>query len=294
MLASATEYYNRQQRITLAAIIRAGKAKGKGPAEIAKIIAAFQVLAVREALKALDDMLDEQHIDVTPLAIPAPVALVGSTSAGFPLEAPFQAPTSNAAFDMIVASQLQDVARNMIGIGVAARPHMGYVRQINAGACSRCAVLAGRFYKWSDGFLRHPRCGCKNIPTLQGQSEGLTTTPDQYFASLGQTEQDRIFTKAGARAIRDGADMSQVVNVYRRSAGMQYAQVSPIKTRIVNGKTVKYTTEGTTKRGVAAKAQLRLRTNGPQQMRLMPESIYQIATDQADAIRLLKLYGYVL
>lgn len=294
MLASATEYYDRQQRITLAAIIRAEKAKGKSPAEIAKIVAAFQVLAVREASRALDNMLDEQGIDVAALAIPAPVALVGSTSAGFPLEAPFQAPTSGAAFDMIVASQLQDVARNMIGIGVAVRPHMGYVRQINAGACSRCAILAGRFYKWSDGFLRHPRCGCKNIPTLQGQSEGLTTTPDEYFHSLPTAEQDRIFTKSGAQAIRDGADMGQVVNVYRRSAGMQYAQVSPIKAKVVNGKTVKYTTEGTTKRGVAAKAQKRLRVNGPQQMRLMPESIYQVATDQADAVRLLKLYGYVL
>jgi hypothetical protein len=28
-------------------------------------------------------------------------------------------------------------------------------------------------------------------------------------------------------------------------------------------------------------------------VRLMPESIYEIAADRADALRLLKLYGYI-
>ncbi len=165
------------------------------------------------------------------------------------------------------------------------------MRQISAGACSRCAVLAGRFYPYSAGFLRHPRCGCKNIPAREDLTDGLTTTPDEYFNSLNTAGQDKIFTRAGAQAIRAGADMSQVVNVYRRSAGMQFAQVSPIK---LDARGLKFTTEGTTKRGVAGKAQLALRQNGPQQMRPMPETVYRVARSHEDALRLLKLYGYVL
>lgn len=289
MLASAVEYYSRQQRLTLAGLIRAEKAKGHGAKEIAKIIAAFQVLAVREASKGLTNMLDEQRIDITPLAVPTPSGLVGTSSAGFPLDSLFVAPTSDAVFQMIVATQLQDVARSAMGLGITARPRLGYVRQISAGACSRCAVLAGRFYRYSDGFLRHPRCGCKNLPTSEGLASGAATSPDEYFRSLEPARQDAVFTKSGAQAIRDGADMSQVVNVYRRSAGMQFAQVSPIKVK--NG--IKYTTEGTTHLGVAGKAQLALRKNGPQQMRPMPESIYQVARSQEAALRLLKLYGYM-
>ncbi|HEY4753322.1 MAG TPA: hypothetical protein VIH37_08560, partial [Candidatus Limnocylindrales bacterium] len=78
--------------------------------------------------------------------------------------------------------------------------------------------------------------------------------------------------------------------------------------------------EGTTSRGAAYRRMsamrahqdvrteagfaTRLTSNGPElrlthatrgrQPRLMPESIYQIATDPADAQRLLRLYGWIL
>lgn len=34
----------------------------------------------------------------------------------------------------------------------------GWVRMLTPPSCSRCAILAGQFYKWNDGFLRHPMC----------------------------------------------------------------------------------------------------------------------------------------
>lgn len=34
----------------------------------------------------------------------------------------------------------------------------GYVRVLNPPSCGRCAILAGRFYRWSAGFQRHPMC----------------------------------------------------------------------------------------------------------------------------------------
>jgi hypothetical protein len=53
------------------------------------------------------------------------------------------------------------------------------------------------------------------------------------------------------------------------------------------GRDVFVTTEGVTKNGVYGK------TRGRKPVRLMPESILAIATDRDDAIRLLKLYGYL-
>lgn len=55
----------------------------------------------------------------------------------------------------------------------------------------------------------------------------------------------------------------------------------------MNGRDVFVTTEGVTKRGIYGK------TRGKKPVRLMPESIVSLATDRADAIRLLKLYGYI-
>ena len=38
------------------------------------------------------------------------------------------------------------------------RPVGGYVRMVQAGACSRCVVLAGKWYRKNQGFQRHPGC----------------------------------------------------------------------------------------------------------------------------------------
>lgn len=85
---------------------------------------------------------------------------------------------------------------------------------------------------------------------------------------MSPAEQDKAFGKAGAQAIRDGADIGQVVNARR---GMYSA----------GG--VDYTRESTTKRGVAEG-----------QTRLMPESIYRLASSRDEAIRLLRQYRYIL
>src|SRR5699024_1153215 len=108
--------------------------------------------------------------------------------------------------------------------------------------------------------------------TEAAASEGLIEDPYEYFRSLDEAEQDRIFTKPGAQAIRDGADISQVVNARR---GM-----TP------NGN---FTVEGTTRRGYAGS----LLKRG--QRRMTPESIYPQANGSRErAIELLKEHGYIL
>lgn len=108
------------------------------------------------------------------------------------------------------------------------------------------------------------------IPAAEDRSDDLRTDPNAYFKSLSRAEQDKVFTKAGAQAIRDGADISQVVNI-RRKGGLYTA----------GGR--KYTRESTTKRGVV-----------PKKQRLTPEQIYKDAAgDREAAITLLRQNGYL-
>ena len=96
----------------------------------------------------------------------------------------------------------------------------------------------------------------------------------------------RAFTKAGAEAIRLGADPAKVVNARR---GMSTATSASgrelLVRREVLGQKVFTTTEGTGKTRAA-------RRKAP--VRLMPESALALATDRADAIRLLELHGYIV
>src|SRR5699024_5290276 len=116
-----------------------------------------------------------------------------------------------------------------------------------------------------------------------------------YFDSLSPDEQDRIFTKAGAEVVREGADIGQVVNVRR---GMHTAQRNKRgwipKGRLAPqerfGRRIYTTTGGTTKRGPAS----RRRTGRRSSDRLMPESIVELAQDRADLLRMLRLHGYIL
>jgi hypothetical protein len=166
--------------------------------------------------------------------------------------------------DMIVRTQVADAGRVADGVALTARPQLtGYVRMLSPPSCDRCIVLAGRKYRWNQGFQRHPRCDCRHIPVAE-DADDVRTDPKKLFESLSEAEQNRIFTVAGAQAIRDGADMNRVVNARR---GMYTA----------GGR--KFTTEATTGRRV----------------RLMPEQIYAEANGNRDeALRLLRLHGYIL
>lgn len=105
-------------------------------------------------------------------------------------------------------------AASSVRIGTAATK-IGYTRVVSAGCCARCAVLAGRYYDWNEGFLRHPACKCLHFPSTAVGAQASSTDPYAHFDALSPREQDRIYTKAGAEAIRNGADMNQVVNSRR-------------------------------------------------------------------------------
>jgi hypothetical protein len=167
------------------------------------------------------------------------------------------------ALDLIVRTQVADACRVADGVALTARPQLGgYVRMLSMPSCARCVLLAGKRYRWNTGFQRHPRCDCRHIPAPEDAAGDLRTDPRSYFHSLPASEQDRVFTQAGAQAIRDGADIGRVVNA---RDGM-------------------YTAGGHTFTHTAAQAR----------PRLMPEGIYAEAKgDRQEAIRLLKLHGFL-
>lgn len=169
-----------------------------------------------------------------------------------------------ANLDMIVRTEVADAGRMADQVALTARrAATGYVRMVVGQTCSRCLILAGRRYEWNQGFRRHPRCDCIHIPAAEDTANDLRTDPRRAFAEMSAAEQDQTFGKAGAEAIRGGADMARVVNARR---GMQ----------VVGGR--KFTTEAAGRRP-----------------RLMPEQIFREAQGNRDeALRLLRLHGYIL
>lgn len=123
----------------------------------------------------------------------------------------------------IVLTLMADTRRGVYGADIISRPRVGgYVRMLQAPSCGRCVILAGKFFRWNQGFQRHPRCDCQHVPTADKRSaEGLISDPYEYFNSLPKADQDRLFGpgaigKSNARAIRDGADIFRVENVRLR------------------------------------------------------------------------------
>ena len=188
---------------------------------------------------------------------------------------------------MSAAAQVADAGRTAAGLDTFARPRVGYVRMLNPPSCSRCSVLAGRFYRNNEGFQRHPRCDCVHVPTTRteaAESEGLVHDPYAYFESLSESAQDKTFGKAQAQAIRDGADLFQVVNARR---GMSYAGVSSDGSRRGQKVASDFTREGTTRRALWGGA-------NPKGKRLTPDAIYAQGLPREATLDLLAKHGYLL
>lgn len=309
-------------------------------ARLVTVLSGAQLSAARAADSYTTRVLEAQGVDVAPAGEVNPDALSGVASDGRELESLLWSPvvatktaiargatvpramaTGSATLDMMLRTQVADAGRAADGVAITSRPKTGYVRMLKGKSCSRCVILAGRFYRYNNGFRRHPRCDCIHVPAKgekAAQAEGLVSDPREYFDSLSRAEQDRIFTQAGAQAIRDGADMSQVVNARRRAAGLsQPGRLTREEQRMlrdgrsrgrlqrvdVYGRQVFTTTEGTTRRGLAGsrlgawedsvrgRGERYRRARAP---RLMPESIYELAESREDAIRLLHRFGYII
>lgn len=120
----------------------------------------------------------------------------------------------------IGAQTTRDTAREAVEIAMVTEPRVdGYVRYLVAPSCGRCAVLAGRVYPWSSGFARHPNCDCQHRPIVDNERpearSAVEGTPDGYFNSLSEPEQNKYFGADAAEKIREGESISKAVNADR-------------------------------------------------------------------------------
>lgn len=270
-------------------------------------VSASQIAAAATADQYLD-ALAGQYGEAPVGTLVAPDAVAGVTGGGWPLRdalvnavgqsawmlrqnvsPPLALVSGGANLQMHVATEVADAGRAAEQVAMTARSWpTGYVRMVEPGACSRCIILAGKRYKWNKGFDRHPSCRCVHTPTAEDAPGDVRTDPKAYFDKLPAAEQDRIFTKAGADAIRQGADMNQIVN----------ARLG-ISTATVGGQRVQVTTQGTSRRSYMATVRKAIDvergTRTAKRPRLMPEEINRLANgDRNEARRLLISNGYIV
>ncbi|RSN65426.1 hypothetical protein DMH01_03350 [Amycolatopsis sp. WAC 04182] len=250
-------------------------------------ISEAQLTAARQADQYTAETLRGQGYDDAAAGQVVADALSGIASNGRPLESLLMGPVFAAKaaigkgatpgqalavgqirLDLITRTQVADAGRVADGIAVVTRPKVSWTRMVVGDSCPKCIILAGRVYRYSQGFERHPQCDCVHIPTAEDTGGDFTTDPRLAF------EQGRVkgLSKADEQAIKAGADMAQVVNAHK---DMYVAGVR------------KLTRTGITRRGTAGR-----RLAG--RARLMPEQIYREATSREEAVKLLRQHGYIV
>lgn len=300
---AALRFYRRRQQVTAGSVLTGRRLwrrlvpdnpRGNWPEVeqgLSSVVRRSKTDLTGGALNALTDVLAELDLPDDPAGEVLTDQLVDVAADGRDLASLLELPLRHAEDDIdrgrdpqdaldagmreieqILRTELADSARQATSLGIAARDGLGYVRMLVPPSCPRCVIMAGRKFRWNDGFQRHPNCDCIHVPADKSIADDLLIDPKVYFDSLSPTDQDATFGKAGAQAIRDGSDMSRVVNARR---GMS--------TTVISGRQLRTTTERARTRGG--------RRRGP---RLMPESIYALSNgDRSEAQRLLTLHGYL-
>jgi hypothetical protein len=175
----------------------------------------------------------------------------------------------------ITATQVQDAARISTGVAqVNDRRVQGYLRQLSPPACSRCVILAGRWYRYNAGFQRHPHCDCVGVPATK---DVQPQSPKALFDAMSHDELRKAgWTEADIKAIGEGADIYQVTNAHRALRSVQVA-----------GRPVQTTLSGATRRAPGGKV-----------IRLTPEAIYaeadRLGWSRDEIIGALKTHGYII
>lgn len=138
-----------------------------------RLLTTSQLAAARDAETYLSAVLPEVGLaDAPAVGRVVPGAFAGVASDGRDLSGLLEEPVirareagggtgglqaGRAQLEMIVRTQLADAAREAVQVGIVARPRVGgYVRMLVGKSCPRCVILAGRWYRWSAGFARHP------------------------------------------------------------------------------------------------------------------------------------------
>jgi hypothetical protein len=273
-----------------------------GPAMLRMLIAA-QLEAARGAQDYVSATLKLQGVDPDPAGTVQRDAFAGIASDGRALDTllgypMFQVqafvaggmPVAEALgvglrhLGRIVVTQVQDAARVSTGVAIATdRRTRGYVRVVSPPSCSRCTILAGKWYAYNAGFQRHPHCDCTQAPA--GEVESPQPPRAIYDAMTPEQRKAAGWSEADQQAIADGADIGQVTNARRDLRSMQVA-----------GRTLQTTLQGASRRGLAGQ---RLGApRGGRAVRLTPEALYaemeRLGWSRDELIRQLFRNGYII
>lgn len=318
LLQAAETRYRQQAQLAIAALRLARQAWAAlpvqaldswDPARLARQVASLQLVSAREADIYVTAALTEQGTDPAPVARLNPVAFAAVAGDGRSLVSLLDEPriqakqaigtgipaqtaweSASASLQRMARTAVQDAGRLAVGASTVARRHAdGQVRQLNPPSCARCAILAGRWYRWDAGFDRHINCDCIGIPVSEDVAGDLLTDPDAAVRAGHVTG----LSRAEMKAFDEGADLGQIVNAHR---GMSTATIYRRRVRV--------TTEGITRRGIAGR---RLEAAGSPVVkvegqryrrvtvpRITVEQIYRDATGRESAIALLRRFGYLI
>jgi hypothetical protein len=247
---AARRHYVWSAALVERAVREANQARPAGIRAVVLAVAKHQLAAAVQGQRAVGQMLAQQDMDVDAEGRLNPMAF---TTPPDRLMGMLEQVRVDFEFDRLVAGLVADSGRSAESVATTLRPGAGYVRYLSPPSCSRCAVLAGRVYRYSSSFLRHPGCDCVMVPTSVANP---TVTQDPV--SLMERGLVSGLSKADRKAVEDGADFNKVVNVRQQSAGLNSSG-----------------------RAVA-------RAGRP-----TPEAIYAEATSRDDAIERLTAAGYV-
>lgn len=320
--SAATDFYATQQRVnetTVREVRRAWDRMGDDFDASWRRVAPVALAILTEAqsqmtLKAVDyvpQALEETGIANRPEGDFRPESLVGRASDGRRLDTlaygavtEAKAAIGNGAdtaqalnsggnwLELMTKVQVADAARQAVGVMTASRKNLGgTVRVLNPPSCQRCAILAGRFYRWSTGFLRHPRCDCVNLPAARkawAEAEGFITDPMVAY----RNGDIRDLTEAQKFALGNGADIGQVVNATRGMSTTAHRRRAP------GGGSISTDPNFTPAVAPGAPDLLAgIRFAEPTAAplgALTPEGIYRTARTRDEAISMLRDWGYLI
>lgn len=203
------------------------------------VVANAQLAAAGAGVDFTARALVGQGITAEPVAVVSPAALAGVASSGVALAEALDSPrigvlsgikagsspgvalrAGASRLERLILTLVQDAGRVAAGVAVAVRPGVpGSVRMLSASpVCDWCVVLAGRFYRWDAGFLRHPVCACYMVPSDSGHAPALLTAGPRQGLRRAQRE---LLTTAdlSERATRHGAARLMPEAIYRVADG---------------------------------------------------------------------------
>jgi hypothetical protein len=238
---AAEDFYRAQQRLQLVLVAAGRKAWSRMLADfdaswasiapsLLGVASAAQLAAARTASAYVPAVLDEIGQPDLPDARVRPQAFAGVAADGRSLDGLLRGSVVRTKLalgngtgqaealarggrhlDMLLQGVVTDAARGVTQAEVAVRDNVGFVRMVNPPCCGRCAILAGKWYRYNAGFPRHPRCDCTAIPATENVAGDLLTSPQALF-SAGHVQG---LTKREADRLANGDDLVSVVNESR-------------------------------------------------------------------------------